>query len=45
MALAYVRADLAAPGTALDIEIFGDRRSARVVPEPIYDPANARLKM
>jgi dimethylglycine dehydrogenase len=45
IALAYVRADLAVPGTALDIEILGERRSARVGREPLYDPENARLRM
>ncbi len=45
IALAYVRADLALPGMALDIEVFGDRRAAHVVAEPVYDPSNARLRM
>jgi dimethylglycine dehydrogenase len=45
IALAYVRTDLAKPGTALDIEIFGERRPAKVGTEPLYDPSNARLRM
>jgi len=45
IALAYLRADLARPGTRLEIEILGERRGATVVQEPIYDPTNARLKM
>ena len=45
IALAYVRTDLAKPGTALDIEIFGERRPAKVGSEPLYDPTNARLRM
>jgi dimethylglycine dehydrogenase len=45
IALAYVRSDLATPGTALDIEILGARRPARVMREPLYDPENARLRM
>jgi dimethylglycine dehydrogenase len=45
LALAYVRADLAVPGTAVDIEILGERRPARVGREPLYDPENARLRM
>jgi dimethylglycine dehydrogenase len=45
IALAYVRTDLATPGTALDIEIFGERRAAKVGIEPVYDPNNARLRM
>jgi dimethylglycine dehydrogenase len=45
IALAYVRTDLAGPGTRLDIEILGERRGAIVGREPLYDPTNARLKM
>ena len=45
IALAYVRSDLAGPGTKLDVEILGERRSAIVGREPLYDPTNARLKM
>ena len=44
IALAYVRTDLAKPGTALAIEIFGERRGAKVGAEPLYDPTNARLR-
>jgi dimethylglycine dehydrogenase len=44
LALAYVRPDLAAPGTALEIELLGARHAARVVAESPYDPDNARLK-
>ncbi|MGI9246224.1 MAG: GcvT family protein, partial [Steroidobacteraceae bacterium] len=44
IALAYVRADLAVPGTALEVEILGERRSAVVGREPLYDPDNARLR-
>ncbi|MBV9784547.1 MAG: FAD-dependent oxidoreductase [Acidisphaera sp.] len=44
IALAYIRADLASPGRALEVEIFGERRRATVGVEPLYDPANARLK-
>lgn len=40
-----VRADLAQPGTALEIDIYGERRPARVAPEsPLWDPANERLR-
>jgi dimethylglycine dehydrogenase len=45
IALAYVRSDLAVPGTAVAIEILGERRPARVAREPLYDPENARLRM
>ena len=44
IALAYVRADLARPGTALCVEILGERRRAVVAAEPLYDPTNLRLR-
>ncbi|MEL6774342.1 MAG: glycine cleavage T C-terminal barrel domain-containing protein, partial [Pseudomonadota bacterium] len=45
IALGMVRADLATPGEALEIEIFGDRRAAVVQPDaPVWDPENARLR-
>jgi dimethylglycine dehydrogenase len=45
IALAYVRSDLAQPDTRLEVEVLGERRTATVAREPIYDPENARLKM
>ena len=44
IALAYVRADLAVPGTELEVEILGARRRAVVGREPLFDPENARLR-
>ena len=44
VALAYVRADLAQPGTRLEVNVLGQRRAATVRAEPLYDPANARLR-
>ncbi len=44
IALAYVRLDLAAVGTRLEVEILGKRYPAVVASEPIYDPKNERLK-
>jgi dimethylglycine dehydrogenase len=44
IALAYVRTDLASPGTRLEIGILGDRRPAMVAATPLYDPDNRRLK-
>jgi dimethylglycine dehydrogenase len=44
IALAYVRTDLAAPGTVLGVEILGTRRRAVVASEPLYDPQNLRLR-
>ena len=43
VALAYVRADLAAPGTRLG-EMRWAPSPATVVREPPYDPDNARLR-
>jgi len=42
IALAYVRSDLAVPGTRLQIEILGELRTATVRHEPLYDPQNLR---
>ena len=44
IALAYVRTDLAVPGTELEVEILGTRQRAVVGREPLYDPENARLR-
>jgi dimethylglycine dehydrogenase len=44
IALAYVRADLAVAGTALEVGILGERRPATVAAEPLYDPQNQRLR-
>jgi dimethylglycine dehydrogenase len=44
IALGTVRADLASPGTRLEIGIFGDWFPAEVHDGPHYDPANERLK-
>jgi len=44
VALAYVRSDLARPGTRLEVEILGERRVALVGREPLFDAENARLR-
>ena len=44
LALAMVRPEVAAVGTALEIEILGGKYPARVVPESPWDPENARLR-
>jgi dimethylglycine dehydrogenase len=44
LALAYLRSDLAVPGTAVEVAVYGERRVARVGSAPLYDPANARLR-
>ena len=42
LAVAYIDADLATPGTRLTVEILGQRRPARVLAEPPFDPENRR---
>ena len=44
IALAYVRAERASPGTELEVEILGERCAAVVGREPLYDPENLRLR-
>jgi dimethylglycine dehydrogenase len=45
IALGMARADLAVPGTRLEVEIYGERRPATVQPDaPLWDPRNERLR-
>jgi dimethylglycine dehydrogenase len=45
IALAMLRADLAVAGTAVQVEIYGERRPAVVQGDgPLWDPENARLR-
>ena len=45
IALGMLRADLANPGTEIEIDIFGERRRATVQPDqPLWDPENERLR-
>jgi len=45
IALGVVRADLAAPGTELEVEIYGERRKATVQEDqPLWDPENERIR-
>ena len=44
LAFAYVDPALAAIGAEFEVMIFGKLRSARIIAEPAYDPANTRLK-
>ena len=45
IALAMVRADLGAPGTVIEVEIFGQRCPGTVAPHPaLWDPQNVRMK-
>ena len=43
IALAYLPVEATEPGTELAVAVLGERRPARVVAEPLYDPANDRL--
>ncbi|MDQ3759654.1 MAG: glycine cleavage system aminomethyltransferase GcvT [Actinomycetota bacterium] len=36
--MAYVRRDLAEPGTALEVDVRGKHRAARIESRPLYDP-------
>jgi aminomethyltransferase len=36
--IGYVRADLAEPGTEIEIDVRGRQRSARIESKPLYDP-------
>ena len=43
--LVYLPAALASPGTSLEVEAFGTRVAAAVVPDVLYDPAGTRLRL
>jgi glycine cleavage system T protein len=45
IAYGYLPLSDAAPGTELEVQFFGQRYPAAVVEEPLYDPANARLRV
>jgi glycine cleavage system aminomethyltransferase T/glycine/D-amino acid oxidase-like deaminating enzyme len=42
--LVYLPHELAAPGTPLEIEMFGEQHPARVAPDVLYDPKGERLR-
>jgi dimethylglycine dehydrogenase len=44
LALAYIAAELAEDGTAVEVAHFGSRLSAQVCLRPFYDPDNERLR-
>ena len=45
IALGMIRADLAEPGTKVEVEIYGKRVPAVVQPDqPLWDPDNARIR-
>ena len=45
LAFGYVRADLAAAGTKMEVEILGERQQAIVVKTPYYDPENTKMRV
>ena len=44
IALAYLPSALAEPGTTLAVDTLGERRGATVVPTPLFDPDDTRLR-
>ena len=44
IAYAYLPAESAAPGTPVDVEIFGARVAGEVAAEPLYDPSGDRIR-
>lgn len=44
IAYAYVQLDYAKPGTALQVEVFGQTVEATVVQEPLWDPKGERIR-
>jgi dimethylglycine dehydrogenase len=44
LGFAYVEPELAAPGSAFEIDLLGVPHAAKVLAEPAYDPKNERLR-
>jgi 4-methylaminobutanoate oxidase (formaldehyde-forming) len=44
IAYAYLPAELTAPGTPVEVEIFGEWVGGEVAAEPLYDPSGERLR-
>jgi len=44
IAYAYLPVELAAPGTAIAVEVFGDWIAGRVSAEPLWDPKGERVR-
>jgi dimethylglycine dehydrogenase len=40
-----VPSELAVPGTMFEVEIIGQRRPARLLAEPVLDPAGHRMRV
>ena len=45
LAQGYIPTELVKPGMALEIEILGERRPARLQMEPPFDPQALRMRM
>ncbi|MGV0036738.1 MAG: FAD-dependent oxidoreductase [Candidatus Azotimanducaceae bacterium WSBS_2022_MAG_OTU7] len=43
LAVAWIDSNYREPGTTLQIDILGHRRTAQIVAEPLYDPQHVRL--
>ena len=41
----YLPAQYAGPGTKVDVQYFGRHQGATVMPEPLFDPSNGRMKV
>jgi dimethylglycine dehydrogenase len=44
IAIGYVHPKYEVPGTKVDVLVYGERVTAAVGAEPLYDPTNARLR-
>ena len=44
LAFVYVTPEYEEPGSSFELELLGERRTATVLAEPAYDPANAALR-
>ncbi|MFV2035158.1 MAG: FAD-dependent oxidoreductase, partial [Halocynthiibacter sp.] len=44
IALALIPVEVATPGLEVEIEILGDRRPARLITEPLFDPQGKRMR-
>ena len=45
IAYAYVPAEAATPGRAVEIEIFGEWIAGEVAEEPLFDPSGERIRV
>jgi dimethylglycine dehydrogenase len=45
LALALVDTEVVESGAAVEVSVIGERRTATVHPEPIYDPSGARIRL